>query len=117
LFNGSLVITAPPPPITVGAPNIIPLPVTLQTRAGTFTLCPSQAGSPMPAHASMQILVDAASQQTGQYLADALFKSTGCQFQLASTTATNAVKGAIIITTSNAVSTLGMEGYELTVAP
>ena len=51
----------------------------------------------------MQILVDGASQQTGQYLAAALFKSTGYQFQLVTSTATNAVKGAILITTSNAV--------------
>ena len=117
LMNGSLVITPPPPPITVSAPNIIPLPVTLQTRAGTFTLCPSQSSPPAPAHAAIQILVDGASWETGQYLADALFKSTGCQFQLASSTATNPVKGAILITTSNAISTLGAEGYELTVAP
>lgn len=117
LVNGTLVITAPPPPITVAAPNIIPLPVTLQNRPGTFTLCPSQFGSPSPAQASIQILVDGASQQTGQYLAASLFKSTGCQFQLITSSATNAVKGAILITTSNALSTLGSEGYELTVAP
>ncbi len=117
LVNGTLVITPPPPPITVGAPNIIPLPVTLQTRAGTFTLCPSQAGPPAPAQASMRILADTASLQTGQYLATALFKSTGYQFQLVASSATNAVKGAILITTSNAVSSLGAESYELTVAP
>ncbi len=117
LVNGTLVVTAPPPPITVGAPNIIPLPVTLQMRAGTFTLCPSQPTLPAPAQASMQILADGASQQTGQYLAAALFKSTGYQFQVITSTATNAVKGAILITTSNAIPTLGAEGYELTVAP
>ena len=65
----------------------------------------------------MQILVDGASQPTGQYLAAALFKSTGYQFQLATSSATNAVKGAILITTANALQTLGAEGYELTVAP
>jgi hexosaminidase len=65
----------------------------------------------------MRILVDGASQQTGQYLAAALFKSTGYQFQLVASTATNAVRGAILITTSNAISSLNAEGYELTVAP
>ncbi len=65
----------------------------------------------------MKILVDGASLQTGQYLAAALFKSTGYQFQIIASTATNAVKGAILITTSNAISTLNTEGYELTVAP
>ena len=65
----------------------------------------------------MQILVDSASQQTGQYLAAALFRSTGYQFQLSTSTATDAVRGAILITTSNALTSLGAEGYELTVAP
>jgi hexosaminidase len=117
LVNGTLAITPPAPPITAAIPNLIPLPVTLQTQPGTFTLCPSQSSPPVPAHAVMQILVDGASLQTGQYLAAALFKSTGYQFQLAANPATNAVKGAILITTSNAISTLGSEGYELTVAP
>jgi hexosaminidase len=117
LVNGSLVITPAQSPITVGTPNIIPLPVTLQNRPGTFTLCPSQPTMPAPGNAAMQILVDGASQPTGQYLAQALAKSTGYQFQLANSTATNAVKNAILITTSNALSNLGTEGYELTVAP
>jgi hexosaminidase len=117
LVNGTFTITAPPPPITAGTPNIIPLPVTLSNLPGIFTLCPSQSVATVPARALMKILVDGASQQTGQYLAAALFKSTGYQFQLATRTATTAVKGAILITTSNAISTLGPEGYELTVAP
>ncbi len=117
LVNGSLVISPAPPPISVNAPNIIPQPVTLQTRAGTFTLCPSQPSAPAPATATMTILVDSASQQTGQFLAKALVKSTGYQFQVATSTATNAVRNAILITTSNALTTVGTEGYELTVAP
>jgi hexosaminidase len=117
LVDGTLTVTQPPPPITNGAPNIIPLPVTLQNRPGVFSLCPSQPAAAVPSHALMKILVDGASQQTGQYLAAALFKSTGYQFQLAASTATNAVKGAILITTSNAIPTLNAEGYELTVAP
>jgi hexosaminidase len=117
LVNGVLTVTPPPPPITVNAPSIIPLPVVLSNRPGIFALCPSQPAAPVPAHALMQILVDGASQQTGQFLAAALFKSTGYQFQLVTSSAANAVKGAILITTANAISTLGAEGYELTVAP
>lgn len=104
-------------PVTVSAPNIIPLPVTLSNLAGIFVLCPQQSALPAPAHALMKILVDGASQQTGQYLAAALFKSTGYQFQLVTSTATNAVRDAILITTSNSISTLGAEGYQLTVTP
>jgi hexosaminidase len=117
LLDGTLTVTPPPPPITAAAGSLIPLPVTVQTTNGTFTLCPSQSSSPVPAHALMQILTDGASFQTGQYLAATLFKSTGYQFRLSTNTAATAVKGAILITTSNALSTLGAEGYELTTAP
>jgi len=103
--------------VKAGIPSIIPLPVTLSNLAGIFTLCPPQPTPPAPSHALIKILVDDASQQTGQYLAAALFKSTGYQFQVAASTATNAVKEAILITTSNAIPALGAEGYELTVAP
>ena len=110
-------VTSIPGLIMASTPSIIPRPVTLQNRPGIFALCPSQPYPSAPAHALMQILVDGASQPTGQYLAAALFKSTGYQFQLATSSATNAVKGAILITTANALQTLGAEGYELTVAP
>ena len=103
--------------ITAGTPNLIPLPVTLQNFPGVFALCPSQPVPPAPGHALMRIMVDGSSLPTGQFLAAALFKSTGYQFQITTTTATNTVKGAILLTTSNAVSMLGAEGYELTVAP
>jgi hexosaminidase len=117
LVNGTLTVTPPPPPITANPPNLIPLPVLLSNRAGIFALCPPQPSAATPAHALLKILTDGASQQTGQYLAAALFKSTGYQFQVATNTATNAAKGTILITTSNALATLGAEGYELTVAP
>ena len=103
--------------MAAAAPNLIPLPVTLQNRAGTFVLCPPQPVPPAPAHALMKILVDASSLQTGQYLAAALFNSTGYQFPVVVSTSTNAVKNTILITVSNAIGTLGTEGYELTVAP
>jgi len=65
----------------------------------------------------MQILGDGASQETGQFLTASLFKSTGYRFELVASTATDAVRGAILITTANALASLGAEGYELTVAP
>jgi hexosaminidase len=110
-------ITPKPGPITAATPAIIPLPAILTNHPGVFTLCPSQPYPAAPAQALMQILVDGASQPTGQYLAAALFRSTGYQFQLVASTATDAVRGAILITTSNALTSLGAEGYELTVAP
>jgi hexosaminidase len=117
LINGALTVTAPAPPVTVSAPSIIPLPVTMQTRPGIFALCPSQPATPAPGFALMTILVDSASQQTGQYLQTALAKSTGYIFPIVPSSAANAVKNAILITTANAIGTLGAEGYELTVAP
>ena len=113
----SVIVNATNGPITTGPPSLIPLPVTVQNRPGTFTLCPTQPNPPAPGRALMQILVDGASQQTGQYLAAELFKSTGYQFQVGASTATNAVRNAILITTSNAIPSLGAEGYELTVMP
>src|SRR5262245_55412250 len=62
------------------APSIIPLPSTLQTRPGFFTLCPSVPVAGVPARATRRILVDNGSLASGQYLATMLFKSTGCQF-------------------------------------
>lgn len=98
-------------------PSLIPLPVTMQVRAGVFTLCPAQPVPGVPAHPLNTILVDNVSLATGQYLAQQLFKSTGFQFQVATNLSTSAVKRAILLTTQNAVANLGAEGYELTVAP
>jgi hexosaminidase len=99
------------------APAIIPLPQQMQVLNGTFTLCPSQAGSGVPGHATTMLLVDNASGATAQYLAALLLRSTGYQFQIATNNGSNAVKGAILLTTVNAKASLGAEGYELTVAP
>jgi hexosaminidase len=117
VFNGTLSVTPGVSLVTAANSSIIPLPVTVQNRPGIFFLCPSQPASPVPAKALMKILVDGGSQETGQYLAATLFKSTGYQFRVAASIATNTVRGAILITTSNAIPTLGAEGYELTVAP
>jgi hexosaminidase len=117
LFNGALSVTPGQSLVTASSSSIIPLPVSLTNRPGVFVLCPSQPAIPVPAHAPMKILADAASLQTAQYLATALFKSTGYQFRLVTYNGTNAVRGAILITTSNALPSLGTEGYELTTAP
>jgi len=99
------------------APAIIPLPQQMQLRSGLFTLCPAQTIPGVPAIAPTKILVDAAAQPTGQYLAALLFKSTGCEFEIESTTATSSIKGAILLSAANTNANLGAEGYELTVDP
>jgi len=98
-------------------PAIIPLPQQLQVRSGTFTLCPAQPVAGAPAQASTKILADAPSQQTAQYLAALLFKSTGFQFQILPNSGGSVVEGAVLLTTANANANLGAEGYELTVGP
>src|ERR1700722_2649967 len=98
-------------------PSIIPLPKQMTNLPGTFTLCPTQPNPPVPGHAVTKILVDGSSLATGQYLAMMLARSTGYQFSIATVTNTAAVRNAILITTSNAIASLGSEGYELTVAP
>src|ERR1039457_7062467 len=110
----SALLTAP---AFAATPAIIPLPQQLQIRPGVFTLCPSQPIPGAPARATQKILVDGASLQTGQYLATSLFKSTGYQFVVATNGTAGPVRGAILLTTVNALSTLGAEGYELTIAP
>jgi hexosaminidase len=96
---------------------IIPLPKSMTNRPGVFTLCPSQPIPGAPARATQKILVDGPSLATGQYLATMLFKSTGNQFVVASNGAAGPVRQALLLTTVNALTNLGAEGYELTVAP
>ncbi len=102
---------------SAAAPAIIPLPQQMQIRPGVFTLCPSQRIPGAPERATTRILVDSASLENGQYLAMTLFKSTGNRFTVATNNAPGPVRGAVLLTTVNALSTLGDEGYELTVAP
>ena len=103
---------------TEGAvPAIIPRPAQMEVRPGIFTLCPAQPIPGAPAPATTVLLADAASQETAQYLAWTLFKSTGCRFRVQTSAEASAVSGAIVLTTVNGVTNLGPEGYELTVAP
>jgi hexosaminidase len=97
-------------------PAIIPLPQQMVSHAGVFTLCPAQPASAAPLPAAIRILVDVASLENGQYLAALFFKSTGYQFQILQSSASNAPSGTILLTTASADTSLGTEGYELTVA-
>jgi hexosaminidase len=114
---GGLVFSLLAAPAFAATPAIIPLPKAMTNHPGVFTLCPSQPIPGAPARATQKILVDSPSLQTGQYLATVLFKSTGYQFVVATNGAAGPVRAAILITTVNALSGLGAEGYELTVAP
>lgn len=98
-------------------PAIIPLPVTLVSHPGNFSLCPTQPVSDASSRATIKILVDNSSLATGQYLAMILSRSTGYQFAVATNNSTGPIRNAILLTTVNALSSLGTEGYELTVAP
>ena len=97
------------------APALIPLPQLLQTNAGTFTLCPPPVIPGVPTPAPTPILVDTAARETGEYLAITFFKSTGHRFQIATNSGGVPIAGAILLTTNNALASLGAEGYELTV--
>jgi hexosaminidase len=96
---------------------VIPLPVTMTNRAGVFSLCPGQPVPGVPVRAATKIYVDSASLQNGQYLAMMLFRSTGYEFVVATNGAAGPIRGAVLLTTVNAISTLGAEGYELSIAP
>ena len=87
-------------------PALIPLPQKLECQDGAFNLLPKTV-----------ILADRGSEDTGQYLADRLSRSTGYQLSLISSTQSRAAKGAVVLTTKDAKASLGPEGYELTVTP
>jgi hexosaminidase len=90
----------------VSAPALVPIPQKMESREGVFGLQPKT-----------QIVVDRASQATGQYLADQLRKVTGYKLNLVSSTEPRSATGALVLTTKDAKTALGPEGYELTVAP
>src|SRR4051812_5413154 len=90
---------------TFAAPSIIPLPVTMQTRPGVFTLGPNVASPNSNSRATRKIFVDAASAQTGQYLAMMLSRSTGFQFSIITNNAASPAHNVIQLTTVNALGT------------
>src|SRR5580693_8377564 len=86
-------------------PAVIPLPQTMELRDGTFQLA-----------ADTQVYRDAGSRATANVLAERLRTSTG--FRIKSDRIlfnSEAIPGGILLTTKNADTNLGPEGYELTV--
>src|ERR1039457_1010167 len=88
--------------------GIIPAPVKSEAREGVFKLTPETC-----------IASDAASKDTAAFLAERLCRATGYPLK---TTVPRASKKifhgpVIFLTTENAETNLGPEGYELTVAP
>jgi hexosaminidase len=83
------------------APALIPAPQKMEIREGVFELT-----------AKTRVSTDAASVETGKYLATQLRKATGYAFAIGD----KAEPGVISLTTNNAPANLGREGYELTVA-
>lgn len=98
-------------------PSIIPLPEEMQMRPGAFTLCPSLMPGAAPGHPLVKIFADAASEGDADYLAQLLFRSTGQQFAIVSSSAAGPIHEGILLTTTSANTNLNDEGYELTVAP
>ncbi len=87
-----------------GSPALIPAPQTMVAGTGTFALKPSTS-----------IRANAASEATANSLAERLRQATGFTFKVKSLTGTNVPKGDILLTTANANTNLGAEGYEMTV--
>jgi|GEM_PF-813220 len=98
-----------PTPTQVGATtikNIIPMPVSISSTGGTFTL-PSTADIYVNPNNAEMIAI-------GQYLANKLNPSTGYGLTVIGTT-TTPPNGNIYLTTIGGSSALGTEGYDLTV--
>ncbi len=88
--------------------NLIPLPVSVKPSDGVFTLSAATQIRVEPGRAEIATI--------GQYLADRLSPATG--YTLPIVTASGApAAGHILLTTAQGDSTLGEEGYELTVSP
>ncbi|HZL13772.1 MAG TPA: beta-N-acetylhexosaminidase, partial [Verrucomicrobiae bacterium] len=85
---------------------VIPLPQKVEMRAGQFNLT-----------ASTRIYVDYGSRATGKFLTERLRPSTGYPLKThLKFFGGAAILGGILLTTKNADTNLGPEGYELTVA-
>jgi hexosaminidase len=119
IISGAIILLAAlaMPDGLAATPSIIPLPQQMQFRPGVFTLFPLQSQPATPGHPLVKIYTDPVSQNTGEYLAEKLFKSTGQQFLVTTTSSGGPIRDGILLTTVNANTNLGLEGYELTVAP
>src|ERR1035437_11050993 len=86
---------------------VIPLPQKMALHDGTFNLA-----------AGTRVYVDSASRATGKFLAERLRPATGYPLKTGTKFfGSAAMPGGILLTTKNANTSLGPEGYELTVAP
>lgn len=87
-------------------PAIIPLPQKMTLQAGMFKLT-----------ANTSVFVDSGSIATAKILTDRLRPATGYRFETSTNSlAGTAISGGILLTTKNADTNLGPEGYALTVA-
>ena len=86
-------------------PAIIPLPQKVQLLEGSFKLTPET-----------RISVDSGSRSTGNFLAEQLRKSTGYKIKVSKPVLGHAKSGSIVMAINPALTNLGPEGYELTVA-
>jgi len=106
-FLALLLVTASASAAGTNQPAIIPQPQVMDLRPGVFMLA-----------SGTRIYTDFASRETGKILTDRLCPATGYPLQ-ASTKFFGgaAILGGIFLTTKDAGTNLGPEGYELTVAP
>ena len=93
--------------VTSGKPEIIPNPVIMKPKEGSFTLSPST-----------EIIVRNGSgelKKVGEYLSENIRDISGFAPMVREASGTGAARGAITLTTSGADVSLGAEGYTLTV--
>ena len=88
----------------ISSPAIIPIPEKIECHEGWFKLQPDT-----------KIFVDKASQASGQYLAEQLRKSTGYKWKVQTKSNSDPAVGSILLTTADAKTDLGAEGYNLNV--
>ena len=88
-------------------PAIIPKPQRLELSSGAFTLTPAS-----------RVYANVGSRATAKVLAGRLRPATGWAFKISTKFFDRpAIHGGILLTTKNADTNLGPEGYELTVTP
>ena len=87
--------------------SLVPLPQKIELRDGVFNLT-----------GSTRVYVDSTSRETAPFLTERLRPSTGYPLKIVTKSrADAAIDGGILLTTRNANTNLGPEGYELAVAP
>ena len=93
-------------------PALIPQPQKVECGSGTFDLNAKGTGGRL----ATAILVDAAAEETGRYLAAQLRQFAACDLPVRRGDVTGA-KGNILLTTQESRASAIPEGYELTVSP